>query len=106
MFLQVIHVAIVCAGYNSTRDVITLIKSILFHRRNPLTLHLLSDTAAQNILQTMFDTWNVPALEVVFYPADDIKVKKSRADLVKREAMKCKVRKCEAGKCVVVKCAR
>lgn len=30
--LQTIHVAIVCAGYNASRDVVTLVKSVLFHR--------------------------------------------------------------------------
>ncbi|MEE6527038.1 hypothetical protein FKM82_028084 [Ascaphus truei] len=29
---ELIHVAIVCAGHNSSRDVVTLVKSILFHR--------------------------------------------------------------------------
>ncbi|KAF7642774.1 hypothetical protein LDENG_00250960 [Lucifuga dentata] len=28
---QTIHVAIVCAGYNASRDVVTLVKSVLFH---------------------------------------------------------------------------
>ena len=72
---QVIHVAIVCAGYNSSRDVITLMKSILFHRRQPLHLHFLSDRVATLILQTMLKTWNIPAMDVTFYPADDIKVR-------------------------------
>lgn len=29
---QLLHVAIVCAGHNSSRDVVTLVKSILFYR--------------------------------------------------------------------------
>uniref|UniRef100_A0A673ZPX1 LARGE xylosyl- and glucuronyltransferase 1 n=1 Tax=Salmo trutta TaxID=8032 RepID=A0A673ZPX1_SALTR len=29
---ETIHVAIVCAGYNASRDVVTLVKSVLFHR--------------------------------------------------------------------------
>lgn len=57
---EVIHVAIVCAGYNSSRSVVTLIKSILFYRRNPLHFHLISDSTAQVILQTLFSTWSVP----------------------------------------------
>lgn len=32
VLLQTIHVAIVCAGYNASRDVVTLVKSVLFHR--------------------------------------------------------------------------
>lgn len=29
---QVLHVAVVCAGYNSSREIITLMKSVLFYR--------------------------------------------------------------------------
>lgn len=29
---QLLHVAIVCAGHNTSRDVITLVKSMLFYR--------------------------------------------------------------------------
>lgn len=67
---EVIHVAIVCAGYNSTRSVVTLIKSILFYRKNPLHFHFISDSVAQLILQTLFRTWLVPEVEVSFYLAD------------------------------------
>jgi glycosyltransferase-like protein LARGE len=57
---EVVHVAIVCAGYNSSRSVVTLIKSILFYSKNPLHFHLIADSVAQVILQTLFYTWNVP----------------------------------------------
>jgi len=70
---EIIHVSIVCALFNSTRDVVTLIKSILFYRHNPLHLHFVSDYNAQLILETLFDSWKVPALEVSFYQADDLK---------------------------------
>ena len=56
-----IHIAIVCAKYNSTRDVVTLIKSILFYRKNPLHFHFISDYVAQHILEMVFSTWMVPA---------------------------------------------
>lgn len=29
---QLLHVAIVCAGHNSSREVVTLVKSMLFYR--------------------------------------------------------------------------
>lgn len=67
---EVIEVAIVCAGYNSSRSVVTLIKSILFYRKNPLHFHFISDSVAQLILQTLFRTWVVPEVEVSFYLAD------------------------------------
>ncbi|KAI0217770.1 LARGE xylosyl- and glucuronyltransferase 1 [Lamellibrachia satsuma] len=70
---EIIQVAIVCAGYNSTRDVVTLIKSILFYRKNPLHFHFISDESAQHILTTVFKMWNMPAVNVSFYPASDLK---------------------------------
>lgn len=67
-----IHIAIVCAGYNASRSVVTLIKSILFYRKNPLYFHMISDSVAQVILQTLFNTWSVPQVDVGFYLADNI----------------------------------
>ncbi|XP_021933239.1 LARGE xylosyl- and glucuronyltransferase 1-like isoform X2 [Zootermopsis nevadensis] len=69
---EVVHVAIVCAGYNSSRSVVTLIKSILFYSKNPLHFHLIADSVAQVILQTLFYTWSVPQAEVSFYLADNV----------------------------------
>lgn len=70
---ELIHVAIVCAGHNSSRDVVTLVKSILFHRRNPLHFHLITDSVAQRILGNLFKTWMVPSLQISFYNASDLK---------------------------------
>ncbi|KAK0049586.1 LARGE xylosyl- and glucuronyltransferase 1 [Biomphalaria pfeifferi] len=70
---EVIHVAIVCAGHNATRDVVTLIKSVLFYRRNPLHFHFLSDDVAELILRKLFQTWNVAEVQIGFYPADSVK---------------------------------
>ncbi|XP_014666068.1 PREDICTED: glycosyltransferase-like protein LARGE1, partial [Priapulus caudatus] len=70
---EVIDVAIVCAGYNASRSVVTLIKSVLFYRKNPLHFHFIADPAAHLVLKTLFNTWFVPGVEVDFYPADNIK---------------------------------
>uniref|UniRef100_A0AAR2J3W7 LARGE xylosyl- and glucuronyltransferase 1 n=1 Tax=Pygocentrus nattereri TaxID=42514 RepID=A0AAR2J3W7_PYGNA len=70
---ETIHVAIVCAGYNASRDVVTLVKSVLFHRRNPLHFHFITDSIAQQILASLFHTWMVPAVRVDFYDADELK---------------------------------
>ncbi|XP_065743054.1 xylosyl- and glucuronyltransferase LARGE1 isoform X3 [Phocoena phocoena] len=70
---ETIHVAIVCAGYNASRDVVTLVKSVLFHRRNPLHFHVIADSIAEQILATLFQTWMVPAVRVDFYNADELK---------------------------------
>jgi len=74
---ETIHVAIVCAGFNASRTVVTLVKSILFYRKNPLHFHLVSDSSAKTALDTLFNTWRVPALKATFYPADDLKSKVS-----------------------------
>ncbi|XP_031229445.1 LARGE xylosyl- and glucuronyltransferase 2 isoform X4 [Mastomys coucha] len=70
---EMLHVAIVCAGYNSSREIITLMKSLLFYRKNPLHLHLITDAIARNILETLFRTWMVPAVVVSFYDAEELK---------------------------------
>uniref|UniRef100_A0A8C3BL48 LARGE xylosyl- and glucuronyltransferase 2 n=1 Tax=Cairina moschata TaxID=8855 RepID=A0A8C3BL48_CAIMO len=68
-----LHVAIVCAGHNASRDVVTLVKSILFHRKNPLHFHFITDSVAHQILQTLFQSWMVPSVHVSFYNADELK---------------------------------
>ncbi|XP_048215482.1 xylosyl- and glucuronyltransferase LARGE2 isoform X2 [Perognathus longimembris pacificus] len=70
---EVLHVAIVCAGHNSSRDVVTLMKSLLFYRKNPLHLHLVTDAVARSILGTLFHTWMVPSVLVSFYDAQELK---------------------------------
>ncbi|XP_059565514.1 xylosyl- and glucuronyltransferase LARGE2 isoform X2 [Myotis daubentonii] len=68
---ELLHVAIVCAGHHTSRDVVTLVKSLLFYRKNPLHLHLVADAVARNILETLFHTWMLPAVRVSFYDADE-----------------------------------
>ncbi|KAM6130832.1 xylosyl- and glucuronyltransferase LARGE2 [Pterocles gutturalis] len=70
---ELLHVAIVCAGHNASRDVVTLVKSILFHRKNPLHFHFITDSVAHQILQTLFQSWMVPSVHVSFYNAEDLK---------------------------------
>lgn len=70
---ELIHVACVCAGHNASRDVVTLVKSILFHRRNPLHFHFITDTVANQILSSLFQSWMVPSVQVSFYDADELK---------------------------------
>ncbi|XP_058697916.1 xylosyl- and glucuronyltransferase LARGE2 [Poecile atricapillus] len=74
---ELLHVAIVCAGHNASRDVVTLVKSILFHRKNPLHFHFITDSVAHQILQTLFQSWMVPSVHVSFYNADDLKAEVS-----------------------------
>ncbi|XP_068166503.1 xylosyl- and glucuronyltransferase LARGE2s [Antennarius striatus] len=70
---ELIHVACVCAGHSASRDVVTLVKSVLFHRRNPLHFHFITDTVASRILGSLFRSWMVPSVQVSFYDADELK---------------------------------
>uniref|UniRef100_A0AAZ3PI78 LARGE xylosyl- and glucuronyltransferase 2 n=1 Tax=Oncorhynchus tshawytscha TaxID=74940 RepID=A0AAZ3PI78_ONCTS len=70
---ELIHVACVCAGHNASRDVVTLVKSILFHRKNPLHFHFITDAVANQILSSLFQSWMVPSVQVSFYDADELK---------------------------------
>ncbi|KAL4642033.1 glycosyltransferase-like protein LARGE2 [Arapaima gigas] len=70
---ELIHVACVCAGHNASRDVVTLVKSILFHRRNPLHFHFITDAVAHQILRSLFQSWMVPSVQVSFYDAEELK---------------------------------
>ncbi|KAM9860431.1 xylosyl- and glucuronyltransferase LARGE2s [Aulostomus maculatus] len=70
---ELIHIACVCAGHNASRDVVTLVKSVLFHRRNPLHFHFITDTVAHRILSSLFQSWMVPSVQVSFYDADELK---------------------------------
>lgn len=47
---------------------------VLSPRRNPLHFHFITDSIAQHILASLFDTWMVPAVRVDFYDADELKV--------------------------------
>ncbi|PIK41698.1 putative glycosyltransferase-like protein LARGE1-like [Apostichopus japonicus] len=70
---EVIHISIVCAGYNASREVVILIKSILFYRKNPLHIHFISDERAKHVLGHLFRSWDVPGLKYSFYMAEDYK---------------------------------
>lgn len=70
---QLLHIAIVCAGYKETRRVVTLIKSILFYRQHPLHFHFISDSAGRHVLQVLFKTWKLQKVSISFYDADKLK---------------------------------
>lgn len=53
--------AIVCAGYESSFRSVTLVKSLLYHRRHAITMHFVVDDVAAQILPTLFDTWQLPS---------------------------------------------
>ncbi|KAG7203628.1 hypothetical protein KM043_013663 [Ampulex compressa] len=67
---ETIHIAMVCAGYNSTFSLVTVVKSVLFYRTKPLHFHLLVDEIAKKILTTLFETWDLFHVKVTFYKAE------------------------------------
>lgn len=60
----------ICAGYNTSTDVLSLFKSLLFYRTQPLHLHLVVDDTARLKLQLLLATFAVEALEVDLYPIE------------------------------------
>lgn len=64
---EIVHIAMVVAGYDTARSVITLVKSILFYRLNPLHFHFVTDPSANHVLSTIFKTWQLPDVNVSFY---------------------------------------
>ena len=67
---EIIHIAMVAAGYKTVRDTVTVIKSLLFYRHNPLHFHFISDAAGRHILGTLFSTWQLPAVNVSLYASE------------------------------------
>ncbi|XP_053977314.1 xylosyl- and glucuronyltransferase LARGE1-like isoform X2 [Hylaeus volcanicus] len=67
---ETIHIAMVCAGYNSTFSLVTVVKSILFYRTKPLHFHLLVDEIAKRTLTTLFRTWDLPHVNLTYYKAE------------------------------------
>nr|XP_039262450.1 LARGE xylosyl- and glucuronyltransferase 1-like [Styela clava] len=74
---ETIQIAVVCAGYKASREVVTLIKSVLFHRHLPIHMHFIVDAPAKKILGTLFRTWDVSDFTVSFYLADKLEPKVS-----------------------------
>ena len=62
-----LDIAIVCAGYNSSRTVVTLVKSILFYRHHPIHFHFITDEATKNVMETLFETWLLPQVNYMLY---------------------------------------
>lgn len=65
---EVIHLALVVSGHETIRRMVVVVKSILFHTHNPIHFHLLVDAQSKGILSTIFKTWQLPAVNVSFYP--------------------------------------
>ncbi|XP_046432242.1 LARGE xylosyl- and glucuronyltransferase 2-like isoform X2 [Neodiprion fabricii] len=69
---SIIHVAMVCAGYNSTFTTVIVVKSILFYRRNPLHFHFIVDEIANTTLFMLFESWNLPNVQLSYYKSAEL----------------------------------
>ncbi|KAJ8950879.1 hypothetical protein NQ318_011177 [Aromia moschata] len=69
---EVIHIGVVCSGYNANLYFHTLLKSIYFYRVNPIHFHVIANRISENILKTLFDTWNVPQVNITFYDLNEL----------------------------------
>ncbi|XP_023023982.2 xylosyl- and glucuronyltransferase LARGE2s isoform X1 [Leptinotarsa decemlineata] len=64
---EIIHIGVVCSGYNANVYFHTLLKSIYFHRANPLHFHIITNKISENILRKLINSWNVPQVNATFY---------------------------------------
>lgn len=65
---EFIHLAMVVSGYETIRRLVVVVKSILFHRHHPIHFHLLVDAQSKSVLSTIFNTWQLPDVDISFYP--------------------------------------
>ena len=66
-YCDVIHIFTVCVGSKANRQVVTLVKSVLFYRKNALHFHFVVDDDSKLTLSHLFQTWDIPDFTVSFY---------------------------------------
>ena len=64
---DVVHVAMMAAGPDAAKAVVTVVKSILIQRTRPIAVHLLVDHVSTAVLEEIFSTWQVSCLSVSFH---------------------------------------
>lgn len=63
---ETIHVAFVCM-HKCTRYVIPMLKSLLYHRQNPIHFHIMVDDQSEISTKTLFDSWDLPDVKYKCY---------------------------------------
>ncbi|KAL1506283.1 hypothetical protein ABEB36_005675 [Hypothenemus hampei] len=66
-FCEIIHIGIVCSGYNSNVHFHALLKSLFLTRSNPLHLHLLVSNESELVLNQLLKTWQIPRVNISYY---------------------------------------
>ncbi|KAI6651983.1 hypothetical protein LOD99_4528 [Oopsacas minuta] len=64
---EVIHIVSVIAGQVSCRTAMPFLKSLLFHRRSGLHLHIITNSPAYTTLSVLFRSWEIEDVEFSFY---------------------------------------
>ncbi|KPJ18829.1 Glycosyltransferase-like protein LARGE1 [Papilio machaon] len=67
---ETVHIALVCMG-KCTRIIMPMLKSLLQHRQNPIHFHFIVDTAADQTISKLFDTWDLPDVKYTCYNAQN-----------------------------------
>jgi len=68
---EVIHITMVVSGATTVKRFIVVVKSILFHSKNFVHFHLLTDPMGQRALSIIFETWRLPRVRMSFYSLPD-----------------------------------
>ncbi|XP_049878652.1 xylosyl- and glucuronyltransferase LARGE2-like [Pectinophora gossypiella] len=67
---ETIHISLVCMG-KCGQNITPMLKSLLYHRLNPIHFHLIVDTISQEFFSKLFDTWDLPDVNYTCYNAED-----------------------------------
>ncbi|KRT83217.1 hypothetical protein AMK59_3162, partial [Oryctes borbonicus] len=70
---EIIHIGVVSVGTTTNLFFYTLLKSLYFHRINPLHFHILVDNMSKSIIRTLFDTWSVAQVNYSLYDVSKFK---------------------------------
>ena len=60
IIFQRIHVVFMATSVSGAREAVTCLKTILHFRNRPLILHLFVNAQSYYVLNTLFDTWQLP----------------------------------------------
>ena len=68
---EIIHITMVVSGTTTIKRFVVVVKSILFHSKNFIHFHLLTDPLGEHILSSIFSSWLLPRVDVSFYSLPD-----------------------------------
>ena len=60
VFLQEVHVAIVVLETQRVLQYVKMLKTLVYFRENPVTLHVITNTPTKHVMSTLLHTWGIP----------------------------------------------